>query len=128
MIATFIIAHEDLSFSLIQTVESVLGKQESVFPYSNKHDNLQLLAQKIKSQIETLQAEDIVCFTDLRGGSCWTLANIVRKEIPNMTVISGVNLPMLVTYFNNLNELPFEQLMDKVVNDACRGITIAQGD
>jgi PTS system mannose-specific IIA component len=128
MIVTFIIAHEDLSFSLVQTVESVLGKQESFFPYSNKHDSLQLLAQRIKNQIQTFQANDIVCFTDLKGGSCWTLANILRKEIPNITVISGVNLPMLITYFNNLNELPFKQLIDKVINDACRSITIAQGE
>jgi PTS system mannose-specific IIA component len=125
--ATFIIAHENLASSLIQTVENILGRQESVYAYSNKHDSLPLLGQKIKDRIHNLQVNHIVFFTDLKGGSCWALSNMLRVEFPHIALISGVNLPMLVTYFNNLNEVSFNELISKVLDDGCRGITSIQG-
>jgi mannose/fructose-specific phosphotransferase system component IIA len=125
--ATFIIAHENLSSSLLRTIEKILGKQQNVFTYSNKNDSLPVLAQKVKDRIVHIKFNHLVFFTDLKGGSCWTISNVLRKEFPDMVLISGVNLPMLITYFNNLNELPFETLIKKVVDDGCRGITSITG-
>jgi mannose/fructose-specific phosphotransferase system component IIA len=39
-----------------------------------------------------------------------------------MTIISGVNLPMLITYFNNCTKLEFNELIEKTVSDGNRGI------
>jgi mannose/fructose-specific phosphotransferase system component IIA len=125
--ATFIIAHEDLAPALLHTVEKVLGKQENVFAYSNKHDSLQVLSQKLKDKVNQLKIDHLVFFTDLKGGSCWTISNMLRKEFPDMIIFSGVNLPMLVAYFNNFRELSLDELIKKVGQDACRGITSLSG-
>jgi len=125
--ATFIIAHENFSASLLRSMEKILGKQKNVFTYSNKHDSLPVLAQKIRDRIMNVKFDHLVFFTDLKGGSCWNLSNLLRKEFPDMVILSGANLPMLITYFNNLNELSFESLIKKVVDDGCRSITSIMG-
>ena len=125
--ATFIITHEDLSAALLRSVEKVLGKQKNVFTYSNKYDSLPVLVQNIKDRIIQAKFDYLVFFTDLKGGSCWNISNILRREFPEMAILSGVNLPMLITYFNNMKEIPFTSLIKKVIDDGCRGITSIKG-
>ena len=119
---TFIIAHEDVAEALLGGVQRIIGRQKSVVTLTNKEDSLPMLAQKMEKHISEAYTDSIVCFTDLKGGSCWTVANMVKKKYPQLVVISGVNLPMLITYFNNISEMEFTDLLKKTVNDGCRGI------
>ena len=125
--ATFIITHEQIAICLQRASEKILGEQKNLFPYTNLEDSLPVLAQKITQNIEDIKPEHIVCFVDLAGGSCWNLANMIQKQYKNVSIISGVNLPMLVSYFTNLNEIPFEELLKKVVIDGSRGIIHVEG-
>jgi PTS system mannose-specific IIA component len=121
-ILTFIIAHEDLSSALLRTVEKVLGPQAKVATFSNQQDAMPILARKIIAQIREQQAEKVVVFVDLKGGSCWNLAGILQQEYPQVVAIAGVNLPMLISYFNYRDELAFDSLIDKILLDGTRGI------
>lgn len=123
---TLIIAHSNLARALLNAVEKILGKQEDTYVYSNEHDSLTALAAKIEMQIRAADPRNIICFTDLRGGSCWTLAGLLSRKFPQLTVISGVNLPMLTTFFNDRNKLAWPELIDKILTDGCRGITKMQ--
>jgi fructoselysine and glucoselysine-specific PTS system IIA component len=123
----FIITHEQIAMCLQRATEKILGKQEHLFPYTNLEDSLPVLIQKINQNILDLKPEHIVCFVDLAGGSCWNLANMLHKEHKNVTIISGVNMPMLISYFTNLNEMPFEELIKKVLKDGSRGILHVEG-
>jgi fructoselysine and glucoselysine-specific PTS system IIA component len=120
--ATFIITHEKMAICLQRAVEKILGKQKNLFPYTNLVDSLPVLAEKITANIEELKPDHIVFFIDLAGGSCWNLANMLQKKYKNTTLVSGVNMPMMISYFTNLNEIPFDQLIKKVVKDGSRGI------
>jgi mannose PTS system EIIA component len=122
-IVTIIIAHEDFSSALLHTVEKIMGPQQGVFAFSNRQDSLPVLAQKIKNIIQQQQSGKVVVFVDLMGGSCWNLAGMLQHEYPHLVTISGVNVPMLISYFTYLNELPFAELMAKIIQDAARGIT-----
>jgi len=119
---TFIITHEKMAVCLKRATEKILGKQENLFPFTTLDDSLPVLARKINEQIKISDPEHIVCFVDLAGGSCWNLANMIHKEHHHVTVISGINLPMLISYFTHLNELSFEALIKKVIKDGSRGI------
>ncbi len=120
---TFIIAHSNLGKALLNSIEKILGKQENTFAYSNEHDSLPVLTKKIEDQIRETGGHQIVCFTDLKGGSCWTLASILNRKYPQIMIISGVNLPMLATYFNNRLKMALPELIDKTIADGRRGIT-----
>jgi PTS system mannose-specific IIA component len=126
--ATFILTHEKMAICLQRAVEKILGKQKHLYPYTNLKDSLPVLAEKINQNIADIQPQQIVCFVDLAGGSCWNLANLIRKQHQQTHIVAGVNLPMLVSYFMNLNEVEFQDLMDKVVKDGSRGIVYTKGN
>ena len=125
--ATFILTHEQMALCLQKAIEKILGRQKNIFAYTNLVDALPVLAKKIEKDIKRVNPDHIVCFVDLAGGSCWSLANMIAKQHPGVTIIAGVNMPMLVSYFSNLNELPFEALITKVIKDGSRGIVLTQG-
>ena len=122
-ISTFIIAHEDFAAAILRTVEKVLGPQAQVTTFSNQQDALPVLLQKILKQIKAEQAEKVVVFIDLKGGSCWNLAGMLRQHCPQLTAIAGVNLPMLISYFSYRNEFDFDDLLNKAILDGGKGIT-----
>lgn len=126
--ATFILTHEQMAICFQRASEKILGAQENLFPYTNMTDSLPVLEQKILTDIEKVNPDRVVCFVDLAGGSCWALANKIQKRNPRVHIISGVNMPMLVTYFSNLNEMPFTELIKKILADANRGIIYVEGD
>ena len=119
---TIIITHERMALCLRRATEKILGKQKNFFPYSTLKDSLPILAQKINQKIKKINPDHIVCFVDLMGGSCWNLANLFKQEHKNVTIISGVNLPMLISYFTHVNEMSFQDFITKVIDDGSRGI------
>jgi mannose/fructose-specific phosphotransferase system component IIA len=119
---TFLVTHENLSESLLRTIQKILGPQKEVFTFSNKSESIPILAKQISEIISKHSDHSVVFFTDLKGGSCWILAQMIKKEYPKMVIISGVNLPMLVTYFNNKDTLTVNELAEKSAEDGCRGI------
>lgn len=114
MIAVLVSTHGTMANSLIETAEMICGKQtqcESVpFLMGQSLDDFQ---QQIEQKLAMLtkSGSAILCLVDLKGG---TPFNTLIKLIPNypmMEIITGVNIPMLLTTFmlrsdiNNLNEL-----------------------
>ncbi|QYN45524.1 PTS sugar transporter subunit IIA [Gilliamella sp. ESL0441] len=114
MIAVLVSTHGTMANSLIETAEMICGKQtqcEAVpFLMGQSLDDFQ---QQIEQKLVMLtkSGSAILCLVDLKGG---TPFNTLVKLIPNyptMEIITGVNIPMLLTTFmlrsdiNNLNEL-----------------------
>ena len=124
----FILAHEDLAFSLKNTVEKITGTQNSIFPYSNKTEILPIIFEKINNQISELNSDIIFVFVDLVGGSCWSLANMILKENPEIIIIGGVNLPMILSLIINHANLSAEKLIDKILEDSKKGIKVLGGN
>ena len=125
--ATFILTHEKMAICLQRAVEKILGKQKNLFPYTNLKHTLSELTKKINKNIDEVKPDYIVCFVDLAGGSCWSLANMIQKKYPAVHIIAGVSMPMLISYFSNLNEIPLEELINKVIRDGSRGIVYVEG-
>ena len=120
--AAFILSHENFADSLKATVEKITGSQKNLFPYSNKTDTLQILAKKIDQKISELNVDKIFVFVDLIGGSCWGLANMLLKQRPNIVVIGGVNMPMIISLIINFENYNFEDLLNKILEDSKKGI------
>jgi fructoselysine and glucoselysine-specific PTS system IIA component len=125
--STFIVTHEQMAICLQRAIEKILGEQKNLFPYTNLVDSLPVLAEKITQNIDEVKPDHIVFFIDLAGGSCWNLANMIQKQQKNATIIAGLNMPMLISYFSNLNEISFKELIKKVVKDGSRGIIHIEG-
>lgn len=83
---------------------------------------LEEIEEAITRQIETEKPEKVAIFVDLVGGSCWISANRIKHGNKDIAVIGGVNVPMLVSYFINYERLQWQDLLNKITEDARKGI------
>jgi fructoselysine and glucoselysine-specific PTS system IIA component len=120
--AAFILAHEDFAESLKITAEKITGLQPNIFAYTNKIDSLPVIIEKINKKLASIQSDKIFVFADLIGGSCWSLANMIAREHPEVKIIGGVNLPMVISLIINHEKLVIDQLTEKIIEDSKKGI------
>ena len=65
MVEIFLISHEDVSVSLLQSAELILGTQKNVYTYSLKRgEDVEAFGEKISKKIEELKTEKILILTD----------------------------------------------------------------
>ena len=65
-------------------------------------------------------------FVDLVGGSCWRAALNIKKDRENIAVIAGINIPGLVSFSSNLDRMDWQELLEKVEQDAIKAIKIVK--
>ncbi len=117
-----IICHGKLAFELIQAAERILGNVDQVLTFSNDQLSPQSLYNEV---VNTLNPhEEIIIMVDLRGGNCWRIGKMIEQEFPHCRVISGVNLPMVISFATKRSQLPFEELISTIERDGHRGIVL----
>jgi len=97
MIGIVLVSHGRLADELVAALEHVVGPQEHVVTVCiGPTDDMEQRRQEIIDGIESVQqGEGVVLLTDMFGGTPSNLAISVMNS-PDIEVIAGVNLPMLV--------------------------------
>lgn len=97
-----LISHGHFAEELKNSAEMILGPQENMHAVSLlPSDGQEEFSKKFDDVVEGLEGE-ITVFADLLGG---TPANVVSKKIiegKKYQLVSGMNLPMIVSYINSL--------------------------
>ena len=119
-----LVTHGNLGCEVKTVIEKLVHPLDHIFCYSNSVDSLDVLEEKILTKISETKAEHILLITDLMGGSCWLLANRIKKSIPEAKVIGGLNVPLLVSYLMNHDKLEWNELIDKMVEDGKKGMIV----
>lgn len=117
-----IITHGNLAGCLKRVTNHLIVPSTQFFFYSNKHLTLEEIEHKIEDKRKKIKPEKTIFFIDLVGGSCWLLANRIKKASTDIAVIGGVNVPMLVSYQIHYNQMGWNDLLGKIVDDAKKGI------
>ncbi len=93
-----IAAHGDLAEGLVSAVSRVAGAAAAakLMPFSNATLGGTELADSLRQAVETSGAR--VIFTDLPAGSCTIAARRIAHERPDLAVVCGVNLAMLLSF------------------------------
>ena len=119
MIGCILTGHGSFAPGLAGAVKMIAGPQEdfSLVPFTEEMDSKQFemkLESEILSQVK--KTEKILIFSDLLGGTPFKTAILLTKDLDNVEVISGTNLPILLEflgsriYQNNLSSLIFQLL------------------
>jgi mannose PTS system EIIA component len=97
MIGVVIVTHGRLAHEFRAALEHVVGPQEQIETISiGPDDDLDLRRNDMMTALGRVETGDgVVVLTDMFGGTPSNLA-ISAMELPNVEVIAGVNLPMLV--------------------------------
>jgi mannose/fructose-specific phosphotransferase system component IIA len=88
-------AHGPLPRALVQAVEQITGVTGTLTPVSNDDCDRGRLEQRIHDAIAGRPA---VIFVDMPSGSCLFAALARFKTEPDIRVVTGVNLAMLVDF------------------------------
>jgi mannose/fructose-specific phosphotransferase system component IIA len=103
-----VLAHGEMAQGMIDAVKHIAGiSGDFLVAVSNKGVGPDALAEKIS---QAAGSQPTIVFTDLQSGSCGFAARRSIQAAPNIVVISGVNLPILLEFVMK-REMPIEQLV-----------------
>ena len=106
-----VVAHGGLAEGLVGAVRQIAGAGPSALVgVPNRGLGREDLCARM---LEALSGPRNLVFTDLPSGSCHLAALIVTRERPDVPVITGVNLPMLLDFVFN-RRLGFDELVPRL--------------
>jgi len=97
MIGIVLVTQGRLAEEFLAAAEHILGRQQGVRTICiGAKDNLDLRRQEVLEVVESIDTGDgVIILTDMFGGTPCNIAASIQDR-PNMEVIAGVNLPMLI--------------------------------
>ena len=112
MIGMVLVTHGQLARNFRETLEHVVGPQKQIEAVSiDPNDDME---QRRKDIIEAVKRVDtgsgVAILTDMFGGTPSNLA-ISCMSRPNVEVLAGVNMPMLVNLAKIRDECPLEEAL-----------------
>jgi mannose/fructose-specific phosphotransferase system component IIA len=107
-----LLAHGDMAEGIVDAVTQITGVEPDVLvPLSNRGLAPAALAQRVR---ELVGRGPTILFTDLQSGSCGFAARLLAREFPDLVIISGVNLAVLLEFVTK-RELPMAELVPKLL-------------
>lgn len=115
MIPVIIICHGNLAVELKKTAELIIGSIDNIEAISfAKNEDCETLREKLDSTVAKYSnADGIIIFTDIFGGSCTNVCNKYLDK-DNIEIIAGVNLSILLETITMRTALKFHQIIDKI--------------
>jgi PTS system mannose-specific IIA component len=115
-----IVTHSGIGDELLKAAESIVGPQKYLIALSSKDLGFDSLCQLIQTALHPKC--DAIVMVDYFGGSAHLAARTVPKIGTQRTIISGVNLPMLLSFITKREQFTYPELVEVVRTDAIRGI------
>lgn len=119
-----LISHNRIGEALLDTAVSMLGGQPlpaAVIAVTPASDPAQVLERARTAVRELDQGDGVIVLTDMFGSTPSNIATALKRDNEHVTVIAGVNLPMLVRLMN-YPRLGMAQLKDKALSGGREGI------
>ena len=115
-----LVGHGKLAQGLLDALEGITGSREDVIPLDNEGLTPEGLEERLA---EIVAGRPAIVFVDLPSGSCAFAARRLRARQPQIAIVCGVNLPLLLDFVFH-RELSLAQLIDRL--RAHTGISIEQ--
>jgi mannose/fructose/sorbose-specific phosphotransferase system IIA component len=125
MINLVLVTHGRMGEELLKCAEGIVGKQTGAQVVGLECDEgPDALEERLKAAMETSPSEaGTLVLTDMMGGTpCNVALKAFRDPRVHCDVVTGVNLPMLISALTNRHYMPLDQLAQKLVDDAPRNI------
>ena len=126
MIGVVIVTHGNLACEFRAALEHVVGPQEQVETISiGPDDDLDARRADLLAALDQVDSgEGVVVLTDMIGGSPSNLA-ISAMETPDVEVVAGVNLPMLVKLASVRGECGLDEAISQAQEAGRKYISVA---
>lgn len=121
MVKIILVTHGDMARSLLDTAGQIIAFDQSavdVFTVTGKI-NFDELSLNIKDKIDQ---QGTLILVDTFGGSSCNVCATLTYDMPNVAVLCGVNLNMLIAALSNSGRLPVKELAAKVLEDGKKAV------
>ena len=123
MIGVLIVTHGQVGQELLKSAEGIVGKQSRVRVLGlDASEGPDAFVKKIQVVLEELKSPaGVLVLVDMMGG---TPCNTALRQCldPAYELVTGINLPMLVSVLTKRHYMPLDQLTQKIVDDSPRSI------
>lgn len=123
MNACIVLSHGKIAEAILEACNKIAGETDHIFALNCEGQSPKALLDRLVHLIETENLRDgLFIFVSLKGGSCWNAAARIVKEFDKVQLISGLNLPVVLSFILKRDKYSFEELGEVLVKDAVRGI------
>ncbi len=125
MIGVVILTHGRFGEDLLKTACGIMRETEKVTSLNlSRRLDFQSLRKMVVEAIQNLNAESgVLVLIDAYGGTSYNTTLPLLKDYP-LSLVTGVNLPMVLSALTNRHRLPLEALAKKVSEDAKKTISV----
>lgn len=126
MIGMLIVSHCDLGRELLNAAEFIVGKIDGADAMAiTETTGTEKLIHVIEEKVNALQTGDgVIILTDMFGGTPANLSLSFLKK-GKIEVLTGVNLPMIITIIQNRSTHKLGELAQKALDAGKSGISLA---
>lgn len=116
MINIIVVTHGTLASGLLDAAQLIVGQQENVLTYSlSEGDSIDQLEMDVEEGIKTLsETGKVLMLVDLFGASPFNISLRLLQQYPEIKLVTGVSLPMLIEAVMNRELMELAELADHV--------------
>lgn len=100
-----VVAHGTLAEAFVEAVEGISGVEGALVAVSNAACTPDTLRRRV---VDAVAGRPAVVFVDMASGSCAFAGRKVAGELEDVSVVTGVNLPMLLDFVFHRDLAPEE--------------------
>ena len=119
-----IITHGNLAEELLATVKMIVGETHDCYAMSGSDLCDEDVAKRIHELVEERGGRRAVVFVDYFGGSCSAATVRATRDLSRVSVISGVNLPILLDFVNKQDTYGLEEIVDHLLHRGQESIRV----
>lgn len=114
-----VVGHGDVAQSLVAAAEEISGLQGILCAVTNQGADRDTLEQRVVAAVDRHPA---IVFVDMAAGSCLFAAMKRLAGRPDVRIVTGVNLVMLLEFLFH-RELPLGEVARRAVESGARAIS-----
>ncbi len=119
-----LVSHGKLAKGMKNTVEMIAGNQdnlEAYEAYKNGTSDDSFIGD-IKNSLDKVGDQKAVIITDVLGGSVNNEMTQLLKDHQNLTVLTGMNLPLVITLVTTADPGLTQESIEEAINEGQKGV------
>jgi mannose/fructose-specific phosphotransferase system component IIA len=110
-----VVTHGKLAEELVRTAELIVGAQEDLYAVSGSDLCDESVIGRIRELLAARNDARAIVFVDYFGGSCCINSVRAVEGHTGVKVMSGVNLPVLLSFATKRGTMPFDEMIDHLI-------------
>lgn len=119
-----LVSHGKLAKGMKDTVEMIAGEQNSLEAYEAYGNGTsdESFITEVKKSVDNSHGDNIVIVTDVLGGSVNNEVTQLLKDNSNLTVLTGMNLPLIITLVTTMSSGFTEDKVLEAIDEGQKGV------